>query len=190
VVGAPPAGACRAVLFASLVDDPFAHPDRFPTEEAPQEERERLFRIIEDCRGSRRGARAADAGVRIVAMTRVRWQVLDGKIRYSGRTLAEWVPQVVADLVAVGDPLRVLLFGSVARGDDGPDSDIDLLVVLPTVDRRRRHEVTVDLAHAITAPVPVDLLVTDQAEIAERDDLPGILRVALREGRVVHERPG
>jgi hypothetical protein len=48
----------------------------------------------------------------------------------------------------------------------------------------------VTLARAITAPVPVDLLVTDPAEIAERGDLPGILRVALREGRVVYERAG
>jgi len=42
-----PLAACRAVLFASLVDDPSAHPDRFPTEQAQQQERERLFRIIE-----------------------------------------------------------------------------------------------------------------------------------------------
>src|SRR6266511_3702294 len=42
-----PLAACRAVLFVSLVDDPSAHPDRFPTEEAQQQERERLFRIIE-----------------------------------------------------------------------------------------------------------------------------------------------
>ena len=43
-----PLAACRAVLFAQLVDDPSAHPDKFPTEEAQQEERERLFRIIEE----------------------------------------------------------------------------------------------------------------------------------------------
>jgi putative DNA methylase len=42
-----PLAACRAVLFGSLVDDPSAHPERFPTEEAQQRERERLFRIIE-----------------------------------------------------------------------------------------------------------------------------------------------
>ena len=42
-----PLAACRAVLFAQLVDDPSAHPDKFPTEDAQQEERERLFRIIE-----------------------------------------------------------------------------------------------------------------------------------------------
>src|SRR5438105_2573309 len=43
-----PLAACRAVLFASLVDDPSSHPDQFPTEEDQEEERQRLFRIIED----------------------------------------------------------------------------------------------------------------------------------------------
>src|SRR5436309_2141479 len=42
-----PLAACRAVLFASLVDDPSEHPEEFPTEEAQEEERERLFRLIE-----------------------------------------------------------------------------------------------------------------------------------------------
>ena len=42
-----PLAACRAVLFAQLVDDPSAHPERFPTEEAQGAERRRLFRIIE-----------------------------------------------------------------------------------------------------------------------------------------------
>jgi adenine-specific DNA methylase/REP element-mobilizing transposase RayT len=38
--------ACRAFLFASVVDDPSSHPERFPTEEAQERERERLFGII------------------------------------------------------------------------------------------------------------------------------------------------
>ena len=42
-----PLAACRAVLFASLVDDPSSLPDEFPTEEAQETERQRLFRIIE-----------------------------------------------------------------------------------------------------------------------------------------------
>ena len=42
-----PLAACRAVLFAQLVDDPSAHPDRFPSEEAQEQERQRLFRLIE-----------------------------------------------------------------------------------------------------------------------------------------------
>ncbi|MCC7078887.1 MAG: DUF1156 domain-containing protein [Acidimicrobiia bacterium] len=42
-----PLAACRAVLFAQLVDDPSSHPDRFPDEEAQAKERQRLFEIIE-----------------------------------------------------------------------------------------------------------------------------------------------
>lgn len=43
-----PLATCRAVLFASLVDDPSAHPDRFPTEDDQERERQRLFGIIEE----------------------------------------------------------------------------------------------------------------------------------------------
>ena len=43
-----PLAACRAVLFAQLVDDPSSHPDKFPTHEDQERERHRLFAIIED----------------------------------------------------------------------------------------------------------------------------------------------
>ncbi|WP_417273893.1 DUF1156 domain-containing protein [Celeribacter halophilus] len=43
-----PLAACRAVLFAQLVDDPSSHPDKFPTEEEVEAERKRLFQIIEE----------------------------------------------------------------------------------------------------------------------------------------------
>lgn len=43
-----PLAACRAVLFAQLVDDPSSHPDQFPTHEDQERERQRLFAIIED----------------------------------------------------------------------------------------------------------------------------------------------
>ncbi|WP_306215136.1 DUF1156 domain-containing protein [Actinoplanes sp. RD1] len=42
-----PLAACRAVLFAQLVDDPSAHPDKFPTDEDRALERRRLFDMIE-----------------------------------------------------------------------------------------------------------------------------------------------
>ena len=42
-----PLATARAVLFASLVDDPSAHPEKFPTEEAQDRERQRFFRLIE-----------------------------------------------------------------------------------------------------------------------------------------------
>ena len=43
-----PLATCRAVLFASLVDDPSEHPEQFPTEAAQEQERLRLFRLLEE----------------------------------------------------------------------------------------------------------------------------------------------
>jgi putative DNA methylase len=42
-----PLAAARAVIFAQMVDDPSGHPERFPTEEAQETERQRLFKLIE-----------------------------------------------------------------------------------------------------------------------------------------------
>ncbi|MGH3921779.1 MAG: nucleotidyltransferase domain-containing protein [Pseudonocardiaceae bacterium] len=121
-------------------------------------------------------------------MARVPVAVVDGKARYNGRALADWVPAALERIVAAFAPVRVILFGSVARGDDGPDSDIDLLVVLHEIPGRR-HDAAVAVLRALRdLPPPVDVLVTDPRRIAETGDLPGVLRVALREGRVVHDR--
>jgi len=43
-----PMPACRAILFAQLVDDPSSDPDRFPSHEAVEKERNRLFKIMEE----------------------------------------------------------------------------------------------------------------------------------------------
>lgn len=43
-----PLAAARAVIWSSLVDDPSSHPEQFPTEEVQNQERQRLFRILED----------------------------------------------------------------------------------------------------------------------------------------------
>jgi putative DNA methylase len=43
-----PLAVAREVIFAQMVDDPSAHPELFPTEEAQEKERQRLFRIIEE----------------------------------------------------------------------------------------------------------------------------------------------
>lgn len=58
-----PLAACRAVVFSSLVDDPSAHPDRFPDEESQRRERERLFALLTELVKweSRRDSRVLEA---------------------------------------------------------------------------------------------------------------------------------
>ena len=101
---------------------------------------------------------------------------------------ADWIPVMVDRLVRQFEPTRIILFGSQARGDAGPDSDVDLLVVLPRVEDQR--EATVQMLRALSdLPIPKDVVVTTPQEIARRGHLVGtVLRPALREGRVLYER--
>jgi len=43
-----PLAAARAVIFSQMVDDPSEHPELFPTKEGQENERQRLFRLIEE----------------------------------------------------------------------------------------------------------------------------------------------
>ena len=96
--------------------------------------------------------------------------------------------QMVERVRSLFSPDRIILFGSHARGDAGPDSDIDLLVVLPQVDDTRRAAVEIRRALA-DFPVGKDIIVTTPAEIERRGNLVGsILRPALRDGKVLYER--
>ena len=76
----------------------------------------------------------------------------------------------------------MVLFGSVARGDERADSDIDLLVVLPHV--TRAHDDAVRIMRLLRdIPCGVDVIVTDDDRLARQSKVPGVIRVALREGR-------
>ncbi|MBM4438438.1 MAG: nucleotidyltransferase domain-containing protein [Actinobacteria bacterium] len=101
---------------------------------------------------------------------------------------ADLIATMTARIVRDFDPLRVILFGSHARGDAGAQSDLDLLVVLPDPADRRAAAVAIRVALA-DLPVYKDIVVTTPDEIARRGDLVGsVLRPALREGRVLYER--
>jgi predicted nucleotidyltransferase len=85
-------------------------------------------------------------------------------------------------------PLRIILFGSHARGDATADSDVDLLVVLPEAPDKRQAAIAIRRVLR-DLPVSKDIVVTTPDEIARRGDLIGpVLRPALREGKVLYER--
>lgn len=77
----------------------------------------------------------------------------------------------MADVVRAFDPLKIILSGSLARGEEGPDSDIGLLVVLPHMAAETKAALMGDVRAAIAAPVPIDVFVTDPEEIARRSHL-------------------
>lgn len=101
----------------------------------------------------------------------------------------EHVAEAVRCLVAAADPLRIVVFGSVARGEAGPESDLDLLVVMPDGTDRKRSRRALRMALA-TLDVPKDVVVTTPAHSAEHaQSCWHIVATALREGALVYERP-
>jgi predicted nucleotidyltransferase len=103
-------------------------------------------------------------------------------------TTADTIRTMTERIVAGFRPLRVILFGSHARGDANPQSDIDLLVVLPEVNDKRRAAIEIRRALA-DLPICKDIVVTTPDEIVRRGNLVGtVLRPALREGKVLYER--
>lgn len=97
---------------------------------------------------------------------------------------------LVETLVAEFDPASIILFGSVAAGSDGPDSDIDLLVVFddaPLADRRRKMVEMRRATRAIAAPH--DLLITSVADLARNSTRPGTTEYEpAQQGVSVYER--
>ena len=98
------------------------------------------------------------------------------------------LPEAIARLVEGFDPLCIVLFGSQARGEALPGSDLDLLVVVPHLGDKR--ETAVSMTKALRGlRAAIDVVPTDPDEIARRGDTPGdVLRSALREGKTVYER--
>ncbi len=107
----------------------------------------------------------------------------DADLLARDRRLAE----IVRRLLDAYQPERIYLFGSVARGDAGPDSDYDLLVVVPDDAPPERRDS--DLAYRALrgTGIAADVLVCTHSYFEARRhlkaSLPGTI---LREGRLLH----
>ena len=98
-----------------------------------------------------------------------------------------YLSEVVDRIVSKFHPVKIILFGSWARGSARDDSDLDLLVVLSKVDHKRK--AAIEVMRVLNGlPISKDVIVTTPQEIAERGKSVGnILRPALEEGKIIYE---
>lgn len=98
------------------------------------------------------------------------------------------IQEAVRRIVDAFAPDRVIVFGSVARGEQGPKSDLDLLVIVPRIENRRA--LTTAMSGLLWGlRLPCDLLVLTQREFEHEQGIVGsVIRPAAAEGKVVYER--
>lgn len=104
------------------------------------------------------------------------------------RSPSDWVSEAVQTLVRACQPRTIILFGSVARGDDRPGSDIDLLVVVD--EESQWASASQDAIRAVASlPTEIDVIVTTQARLEANRDAPGtVVKPAVHEGKIVYDR--
>lgn len=92
---------------------------------------------------------------------------------------------ILGRVLSVIKPQKIILFGSAARGNAGPDSDIDLLVIGNVAHRGRTAQRI--YRRLIGVGAPVDIVVATPGDIERYKDSAGtIFKRALREGKVVY----
>jgi len=94
--------------------------------------------------------------------------------------------ELVQRIVETVRPRRILLFGSAARGQMGPNSDLDILVIMPDGIHRRR--TAQDIYRGLLGMgIAKDVVVVTESDIRKYGDNPSlVLFPALREGRELY----
>jgi len=98
------------------------------------------------------------------------------------------IGEMVDRIVERFHPQMVVLFGSHAQGNAGPDSDVDLLVVMP-INGSRRKIATEIFVLLSGMGIPKDIIIVTPEEVDRYRDIPGtIIRPAINHGKVLYER--
>ena len=99
----------------------------------------------------------------------------------------EIVKQMTQRIVECFAPRKIIAFGSWARGEVTPDSDIDFLVIMPYGDSKRDCQVAIR-RELKDFRIPKDIIVATDEEIAQKSINGYIYKAALSEGVVLYER--
>lgn len=104
-------------------------------------------------------------------------------------TTREKIDEMVRRIVERFQPEKIILFGSHARGMAGPDSDVDLLVVMKVSGSRRQKAVEIGV-EVKDIRLPKDIIVVQPEAFEWRRDVVGTIEwPAAREGKVLYARP-
>lgn len=98
----------------------------------------------------------------------------------------EVINEVVRRIVETARPNKIILFGSSSRGEMGPNSDLDVLVVVPPGIHRRNTARSI-YRNLIGVGFAVDVVVVNEQDIERYKDNSGmVVKLALEQGRLLY----
>ena len=98
----------------------------------------------------------------------------------------EVIDQVVQQIVEKFKPQKIILFGSYARGNPRPESDVDLLIVLDTPLKESKQ--SLEIRRHLGVMFGLDLVVYTPQHLIDRVEMGDwFLRDILKEGKVLYE---
>jgi predicted nucleotidyltransferase len=99
--------------------------------------------------------------------------------------LTNTLDEIIRRVVQIAQPEKIVLFGSAARAEMAPDSDIDLLVIKSGVHRRRMAQAI--YRGLLGVGVAVDVIVVTPEDVERYRENPAlVIAPALRDGKVIY----
>jgi predicted nucleotidyltransferase len=126
----------------------------------------------------------------IITRCRFKEMIVKNKksIKRNSSAVKGQIKKITKRIVSRFEPEKIILFGSFAQGKAGPDSDIDLLVIMPVAGSKRKKAVEIGVElHDIN--VAKDVVVVRPEEFEWRKDIVGTIEwPAAHKGKILYER--
>ena len=96
--------------------------------------------------------------------------------------------EITRRIVETAHPRKIIFFGSAERGEIGPNSDLDVLVVMPSGVHRRKTARSI-YRNLIGVGFAVDIIVVTEEDIERyKDNIGMVVKPALEQGRILYAR--
>jgi len=101
-------------------------------------------------------------------------------------SLEDTLNEIVKRILLVVHPKKIILFGSAVRGEMGPNSDLDLLVIVPSSEHQRKTSQKI-YRNLIGVGFAADIVVVTEKNVERyKNNIGMIIKPALEQGRVLY----
>jgi len=101
-------------------------------------------------------------------------------------SLENTLKKIVKRILLTVNPKKIILFGSAVRGEMGPNSDLDLLIIVPSTEHQRKTAQKI-YRNLIGISFAVDIVVVTEDNVElYKNNVGMVIKSAIQEGKVIY----